>query len=70
MNVVGGEEDAEGARENGRGREAAKALVVLEFERRGWRWSEDAERLWWWERDRSLPVRLNLWLDGGVVPVE
>ncbi len=33
-NVVGGEEDIDGAREKGRGSEAVKALVRLELERR------------------------------------
>jgi len=69
-NVVGGEEDAEGARENGREREAVKTLVMLELERRVWRCSGDTDRLLLRERVRSPPVRLDLWLVGGVVPVE
>ena len=45
LNVIGGEEDAEGTRENGREREAVKVLVTLELERLEWRCSGDADRL-------------------------
>lgn len=36
--MIGGEEDAEAVKENGREREAVKALARLEFERCGLRW--------------------------------
>ncbi len=69
-NVVGGDEDIKGLRESERGIGTVKVLVTFELERRIWYCSGEADKLRLWEFARSLPLRMNLWLDGGVVPVE